>query len=35
MDGSEPEKVAGEHVIKLSLQCRWNENVGTGKIEIT
>lgn len=35
IDGSEPSKVAWVDGIKLSLQCRWNENVGTSKIEIT
>ena len=35
VDGSEPSNVALEHAIKLSQQCRGNDNISPGNIEIT
>jgi nucleotide-binding universal stress UspA family protein len=35
VDGSEPSNVALEHAIKLSQQCRGNDNISPGNIDIT
>ena len=35
VDGSEPSNVALEHAIKLSQQCKGNDNTVNGNIEIT
>ena len=35
VDGSEPSNVALEHAIKLSQECKGNDNTSPGNIEIT
>jgi nucleotide-binding universal stress UspA family protein len=35
VDGSEPSNVALEHAIKLSQECKGNDNTSLGNIEIT